>query len=117
MKLIKNVICIAALAGLAINASAAPVTTVKAETVEALVSNPVVEAVQKDDKTVLVSPRTGMRYSVNNPNNIPIIFRTEVIAAATSANADRIVATNPALSAESQQEAKQALIQLAGSAQ
>ena len=86
--------------------------TVPAENVQAAVNPPVVEAVQKDDKTVLVSPRTGMRYAVKNPSNVPIIFKTELLAPATSANADRIVATNPALSAESQEKAKQALIEM-----
>ena len=87
--------------------------TVKAESVEAVISAPVVEAVKKDDKTILVSPRTGMRYTVNNPNNLPIIFKTEVVAAATTENADRIIATNPALSQASQQKAHAALVEMA----
>lgn len=88
-------------------------TTVKAETVEAVITAPVVAAVQKDDKTVLVSPRTGMRYTVNNPNNLPIIFKTEVIAPATTENATRIIASNPALSEASQQKAHAALVEIA----
>ena len=88
--------------------------TVKAETVAAVVNPPVVEAVQKNDTTVLVSPRTGMRYTVNNPNNIPIIFKTEIMAPATTANANRIVATNPALSQASQEKAQAALLSLVG---
>ena len=86
--------------------------TVPAENVQAAINPPVVEAVQKNDTTVLVSPRTGMRYSVNNPSNVPIIFKTELLAPATAANADRIIASNPALSAESQAKAKQALIDM-----
>lgn len=86
--------------------------TVKAETVQAVISPPVVEAVQKDENTILVSPRTGMRYTVKNPANVPIIFKTELIAPATAANVNRIVATNPALSAISQEKAQAALLEM-----
>lgn len=86
--------------------------TVNAKTVEATIAAPAVEAVQKKEATILVSPRTGMRYTVNNPSNIPIIFKTELIAPATTTNANRIVANNPALSVESQQKAQAALLAL-----
>ena len=90
--------------------------TVKAETVEAVVSAPVVDAVKKDDKTILISPRTGMRYTLSNPSNAPIVFKTEVIAPATTENANRIIASNPALSQASQQKAHAALVEIASQA-
>ena len=51
----------------------------------------------------------GIRSTFNNSNR-PIVLQTAAIAAANAANADRIVASNPALSAASQQQAKQALL-------
>lgn len=86
--------------------------TVKAETVQAVINPVTVDAVQKDDNTVLISPRTGMRYTIKNPSNVPIIFKTELIAPATAANVNRIAATNPALSAASQEKAQAALLEL-----
>lgn len=62
-----------------------------------------------DGRVTVASPRTGIRYTFNNQNR-PIVVQTEAIAAANAANADRIVASNPALSAASQQQAKQALL-------
>lgn len=58
------------------------------------------------------SPRTGIQYVVPNPNQRPVVIQTQGIDAANSATADRIVASNPALSSESQQQAKQKLIDL-----
>lgn len=86
--------------------------TVSAATVEAVTAAPTVEAVQKRENTVLISPRTGMRYVVNNPNNVPIIFQTEALAPVTTNNVNRIVASNPAISEQSQQQAQQALLQM-----
>ncbi len=62
-----------------------------------------------DGQVTVASPRTGIRYTFANPNR-PIVLQTAKIAAANAANADRIVAENPALSAASQQKAKQALL-------
>ena len=61
-------------------------------------------------KVTVVSPRTGIQYSIDNPNERPVLIQTEAIAPATSATVDRIVASNPALSEESQKEAKKALL-------
>ena len=70
--------------------------------------------VQRTDAQVTVaSPRTGIRYTFANQNR-PIVLQTAAIAAANAANADRIVATNPALSTASQQQAKQALLSESG---
>lgn len=60
-------------------------------------------------QVTIASPRTGIRYTFNNQNR-PIVLQTAAIAAANAANADRIVASNPALSAVSQQQAKQSLL-------
>lgn len=64
----------------------------------------------KRDATIVVSPRTGVRYNLGDTENRPIVFQTQAIAAANAANINRIVATNPALSAQSQEKAKIALI-------
>lgn len=68
------------------------------------------QAVVKQENTTLISPRTGIRYTLGNTGNRPIILQTAAIAPANSANINRIVATNPALSAKSQEKAKIALI-------
>ncbi len=91
--------------------------TVSAATVQAATAAPTVEAEQKRENTVLVSPRTGMRYVVNNPSNRKIIFQTEGLAPVNSQNIQRIVASNPAVSAQSQQQAQQALLELVGANQ
>lgn len=62
-----------------------------------------------DGKVTVTSPRTGIKYTFENPNK-PIVLQTAAIAAANAANADRIVAENPALSSASQQNAKKALL-------
>ncbi len=69
-----------------------------------------IQAKVQDDKTVLVSPRTGIQYQIENPEQRPVVFQTTEITAAHALNAERIMASNPALSVESQQKAKQALI-------
>ena len=66
-------------------------------------------AAQANGNITVQSPRTGIRYTFANPNR-PIVLQTAKIAAANAANADRIVAENPALSAASQQKAKQVLL-------
>ena len=66
-----------------------------------------------DGQVTIASPRTGIKYTFANPNR-PIVMQTAKIAAANSANADRIIASNPALSNASQQKAKQALLNEAG---
>ena len=91
-----------------------PSMTVKAATVQSATSLPNVHATQDRENTVFVSPRTGMRYSVSNPSNRKIIFQTEGLKPVTAQNVDRIRATNPMISAESQQQAKQKLLELAG---
>ncbi len=88
--------------------------TVKATTVQSVTSAPDVHATQNRENTVFVSPRTGMRYSVSNPSNRKIIFQTEGLKPITAQNVDRIRATNPVISEQSQQQARQKLLDLAG---
>ncbi|WP_130803298.1 hypothetical protein [Acinetobacter ihumii] len=64
----------------------------------------------ENQTTTIVSPRTGIRYTLGNTGNRPIVLKTAAITAANSANVNRIVAANPALSAASQEKAKQALL-------
>ncbi|EXE40380.1 hypothetical protein [Acinetobacter baumannii] len=68
------------------------------------------QAVVKQENTTVISPRTGIRYTLGNTGNRPIILQTAAIAPANSANINRIVASNPALSPKSQEKAKVALI-------
>lgn len=63
-----------------------------------------------DGKVTVASPRTGIQYKIDNPNQRPVLIETEAIAPATSATVDRIAASNPALSEESQKNAKKALL-------
>lgn len=65
----------------------------------------------KNDSTTVISPRTGIRYTLGNTAGRPIILQTASIAPATPATANRIVASNPALSSSSQEKAKQALLE------
>ncbi|WP_104499337.1 hypothetical protein [Acinetobacter indicus] len=84
--------------------------TTTPEKVQAAVGVSTTQAVVNNDQVTVASPRTGIRYTFANPNKRPIVLQTAAIAPANAANADRIVASNPALSAESQQKAKQALL-------
>lgn len=65
----------------------------------------------KNDSTTVISPRTGIRYTLGNTAGRPIILQTAAIAPATPATVNRIVASNPALSSSSQEKAKQALLE------
>ena len=64
----------------------------------------------KNDSTTVISPRTGIRYTLGNTAGRPIILKTAAVAAVTPATVNRIVASNPALSVSSQEKAKQALL-------
>ncbi len=70
--------------------------------------------VVKDDNITVMSPRTGIRYTFANPQQRQVILKTAAITPANAGNANRIVASNPALSAASQEKAKQALLSEAG---
>lgn len=64
----------------------------------------------KREATTVISPRTGIRYSLGDTAGRPIVLKTAAVAAVTPATANRIVASNPALSTSSQEKAKQALL-------
>ena len=68
------------------------------------------QAEVKNDSTTVISPRTGIRYTLGNTGGRPIILKTAAIAAVTPATINRVVASNPALSASSQEKVKQALL-------
>jgi hypothetical protein len=77
-------------------------------------ANPAANQVPVTNGQVTVeSPRTGIQYTVPNPNQRPVVIKTKAIEAANSISAERIVASNPALSPESQETAKKALIDIA----
>lgn len=64
----------------------------------------------KADKITVISPRTGMSYTF--PNTRPVVLQVQPLTAVTAQTVQRIVASNPALSQESQEQAKQALLSL-----
>lgn len=84
--------------------------TTTLDKVQAAQGVPTVQATVKNQTTTLVSPRTGVRYVLGETGNRPIIFKASQITPANSSNINRIVANNPALSATSQEKAKQALL-------
>ena len=90
-------------------ADTAPRTTT-VEKVQAATGAVSAQAEVKNDTTTVISPRTGIRYTLGNTGGRPIILKTAAIAAVTPATINRVVATNPALSASSQEKVKQALI-------
>lgn len=98
----------AALSGVALADNVPQTTTV--DKVLAAKGATTAEAQVKREVTTVISPRTGIRYTLGDTGNRPIVLQTEAIAPANSANINRIVASNPALSARSQEKAKVALI-------
>ncbi|MFH7765820.1 hypothetical protein [Acinetobacter sp. BSP-28] len=63
-----------------------------------------------NENITVMSPRTGIRYTFANPQQRPVVLKTAAITPANAASVNRIVASNPALSAASQEKAKQALL-------
>ena len=98
----------AALSGVALADNVPQTTTV--DKVLAAKGATTAEAQVKREVTTVISPRTGIRYTLGDTGNRPIVLQTAAIAPANSANINRIVASNPALSAKSQEKAKIALI-------
>lgn len=97
-----------ALPTLALANTATQTTTL--EKVEAATGVTTAQTEVKNDSTTVISPRTGIRYTLGNTAGRPIILKTAAVAAVTPATVNRIVATNPALSVSSQEKAKQALL-------
>lgn len=98
----------AALSGVALADNVPQTTTV--DKVLAAKGATTADAQVKREVTTVISPRTGIRYTLGDTGNRPIVLQTAAIAPANSANINRIVASNPALSARSQEKAKVALI-------
>ncbi|RLZ11279.1 hypothetical protein EAH57_02615 [Acinetobacter sp. 2JN-4] len=98
----------AATSGFALAADVPQTTTV--DKVQAAKGETSAQAQVKHDVTTVISPRTGIRYTLGDTGNRPIVLQTAAIAPANSANINRIVASNPALSEKSQEKAKIALI-------
>lgn len=65
----------------------------------------------EENTTTLMSPRTGIEYTLSNPQKIKYVMRVEKITPANEQTAKRIMAKNPALSAQSQEQARQVLLQ------
>ena len=84
--------------------------TTSVDKVKAAVGPTTTQAQVNQGQVTLVSPRTGISYTFANPDNRPMVLETAKVSAANAANANRIVAANPALSAASQEKAKQALL-------
>ena len=108
MKKVLQTLMIAALALPTLTFANTPQTTT-IDKVQAARGATTAQAVVKDDNITVMSPRTGIRYTFANPNQRPVILKTTAVTAANSANVNRIVASNPALSTASQEKAKQAL--------
>ena len=85
----------AAVSGFAVAEDAPQTTTL--DKVLAAQGNTTAEAQVKRDVTTIISPRTGVRYTLGNTGNQTIILQTAAIAPANSANINRIVASNPAI--------------------
>ena len=90
-------------------ADTAPQTTTEVK-VQAATGAVTAQAEVKNETTTVISPRTGIRYTLGNTGGRPIILKTAAIAAVTPATVNRVVASNLALSASSQEKVKQALL-------
>ena len=102
---------IVVLASLPVLSFAEQLTTTP-EKVKAAIGPQTAQAIVKDNQIIVISPRTGISYAFNNDNK-PLVLQTQAIEAAHRGNIERIVASNPALSPESQEKAKQALLNAA----
>ncbi|SNQ29922.1 hypothetical protein [Acinetobacter apis] len=67
-------------------------------------------ATSKGNSITIISPRTGISYTLGNTEGRSIVLQTDAIAEANSITAKRIVAVNPAVSETSQLAAEKALI-------
>lgn len=110
MKKILKPLCVVALALPTLAFANATAQTTTVAKVQAATGASVAQAEVKDHSTTVISPRTGIRYTLGDTAGRPIILKTAAISAVTPATANRIVASNPALSASSQEKAKQALL-------
>ena len=94
---------------LAMADTTSPTTTTVAK-VQAATGAVTAQAEVKNENTTVISPRTGIRYTLGNTGGRPIVLKTAAIAAVTPATINRVIATNPALSVSSQEKVKQSLL-------
>lgn len=94
---------------LAMADTSSPTTTTVAK-VQAATGVVTAQAEVKNENTTVISPRTGIRYTLGNTGGRPIVLKTAAIAAVTPATINRVVAANPALSVSSQEKVKQSLL-------
>lgn len=64
-----------------------------------------------NESTTVISPRTGIRYTLGNTGGRAIILKTAAIAPVTASTVSRVIASNPALSVASQEKVKSALLE------
>lgn len=103
--------CLVSVVGLAHADENQPATlTLPAAKVEAAQGATTAQTVVKNDNVTVISPRTGISYTLGNTANRTIVLQTAAIAPANTITAKRIVAVNPALSTQSQEQAVQALV-------
>mgnify|MGYP003589971615 CR=1 FL=1 len=69
------------------------------------------QAEVNNDSTTVISPRTGIRYTLGNTGGRSIILKTAAIAPVTATTVSRVIASNPALSVASQEKVKSALLE------
>ena len=91
-------------------AETAPQTTTTLANVQAATGTTIAQTEVKNDTTTVISPRTGIRYTLGNTGGREIILKTAAVAAVTPNTINRVMASNPALSASSQEKVKQALL-------
>lgn len=70
------------------------------------------EVTAKGDTLTIVSPRTGISYTLNQTAGRSIILQTDAIAAANNVTAKTLMAQNPAVSQASQLNVEKELIEL-----
>lgn len=75
-------------------------------------TQPAAQTIVQGNTTMVISPRTGIRYALGDTQGRSVQIQTAAIAPANSATVKRIVASNPALSVESQQQAEKSLLSL-----
>lgn len=108
-KLLKSLFVAALVLPVMTFADTAPQTTTVAK-VQAATGAVTAQTVVKNESTTVISPRTGIRYTLGNTGGREIILKTAAIAAVTPSTVNRVVASNPALSVSSQEKVKLALL-------
>lgn len=108
-KLLKSLLLVGLALPVMAFADSAPQTTTVAK-VQAATGVTTAQTVVKNELTTVISPRTGIHYTLGDTGGRPIILKTAAIAAATPATVHRVVASNPALSESSQEKVKLALL-------